>query len=128
MDDSGTRRRSTRKAAQERDMEFKQRLKQHRHKDMLFELMEDGTYEMREMSIREVFNYVQGGTGFSLYRVQGAGARSRHAQALFQSHKVLGCVYAKIGRISLIKLGVDNPVHCGQVVCQTRVRDSLQLA
>ncbi|CBJ31018.1 hypothetical protein Esi_0228_0038 [Ectocarpus siliculosus] len=31
---------------------------------MLYELREDGTYEMKEMSIREVFNYVQ--AGFSM--------------------------------------------------------------
>lgn len=30
---------------------------------MLYELREDGTYEMKEMSIREVFNYVQGQSG-----------------------------------------------------------------
>lgn len=55
-------RRSTRRGAGQRDELFKRRLKQHRQRDMLFELREDGTYEMKEMSIREVFNYVQGGT------------------------------------------------------------------
>lgn len=55
------RRRSTRKGTgPQRDELFRRRLKQQRHKDMLFELREDGTYEMMEMSIREVFNYVQG--------------------------------------------------------------------
>lgn len=53
-------RRSTRKGVGHRDELFKKRLKQHRQRDMLFELKEDGTYEMKEMSIREVFNYVQG--------------------------------------------------------------------
>ena len=50
----------SRKSIERRDEMFKRRLKQHRQKDMLFELMEDGTYEMKYMSIREVFNYVQG--------------------------------------------------------------------
>lgn len=61
MEDSTRRRRSTRKGTgPQRDELFRRRLKQQRHKDMLFELREDGTYEMKEMSIREVFNYVQG--------------------------------------------------------------------
>eukprot|EP00752_Nemacystus_decipiens_P002877 g2677.t1 len=54
------RRRSTRKGTgPHRDELFRKRLKQQRHRDMLFELREDGSYEMKEMSIREVFNYVQ---------------------------------------------------------------------
>lgn len=62
--DYSGRRRSTRKGTgPQRDQLFRQRLKQQRHKDMLFELREDGTYEMMEMSIREVFNYVQGWFG-----------------------------------------------------------------
>lgn len=62
--DYSGRRRSTRKGTgPQRDQLFRRRLKQQRHKDMLFELREDGTYEMKEMSIREVFNYVQGWFG-----------------------------------------------------------------
>lgn len=67
IEDYAGRRRSTRKGTgPQRDKLFRRRLKQQRHKDMLFELREDGTYEMKEMSIREVFNYVQGWSGASV--------------------------------------------------------------
>lgn len=59
-DSNPSTRRNLRKTVEGRDELFKRRLKQLRHKDMLFELMEDGTYEMKHMSMREVFNYVQG--------------------------------------------------------------------
>lgn len=58
-EDYPARRRSTRKDGQ-RDALFRRRLQKQGHRDMLYELREDGTYEMKEMSIREVFNYVQG--------------------------------------------------------------------
>ncbi|CAM9260732.1 unnamed protein product [Laminaria digitata] len=58
-EDSAARRRSTRKGVGHRDELFKRRLKKHRQKDMVFELKEDGSYEMKEMSVREVFSYVQ---------------------------------------------------------------------
>ncbi|CAM9255219.1 unnamed protein product [Pylaiella littoralis] len=59
-DYNSDRRRSTRKGTgPQRDQLFRRRLKQQRHRDMLFELRQDGTYEMKEMTIREVFNYVQ---------------------------------------------------------------------
>ncbi|CAN0300402.1 unnamed protein product [Ectocarpus sp. 12 AP-2014] len=57
-EDYPARRRSTRKGGQ-RDALFRRRLQKQGHRDMLYELREDGTYEMKEMSIREVFNYVQ---------------------------------------------------------------------
>ena len=59
-EDSAAHKRSTRKGMGHRDELFKRRLKQHRQKDMVFELKEDGSYEMKEMSVREVFSYVQG--------------------------------------------------------------------
>lgn len=63
-DSNPSTRRNLRKTVEGRDELFKRRLKQLRQKDMLFELMEDGTYEMKHMSMREVFNYVQGMAGF----------------------------------------------------------------
>ncbi|CAM9202332.1 unnamed protein product [Scytosiphon promiscuus] len=60
VEDASGRRRSSRKSTgPDRDELFRQRLKRHRQRDMLFELREDGTYDMKEMTIREVFNYVQ---------------------------------------------------------------------
>lgn len=57
--DPVNRRRSTRKEAGARDDKFKRRMIQHSQKDLLFELRVDGTYDMKEMTVREAFNYVQ---------------------------------------------------------------------
>ncbi|CAM9705295.1 unnamed protein product [Discosporangium mesarthrocarpum] len=43
----------------ERDKTFRQRLNQHQQRELLYELQSDGSYEMRAMTVREAFQYVE---------------------------------------------------------------------